>query len=92
MAGPTVIGDNCRLDEGAVIEESIIWHDTRIGTGTRVMRYIIGEGCHIEAGSVVNDSVLGDNVTVAGGHRLKAGSHIWPDKTVGRGDKSDDTA
>jgi mannose-1-phosphate guanylyltransferase len=92
MTGPTVIGDNCRLDEGAVIEESIIWRNTRIGAGARVMRSIIGEGCHIEAGSVVNDAVLGDNVTVAGGHQLKAGSHIWPDKAVGRGDKSDDTA
>ena len=92
MTGPTVIGDNCRLDEGAVIEESIIWHDTRIGAGARVEKSIIGEGCHIEAGSVVNDSVLGDNVTVAGGHRLKAGSHIWPGKAVGREEKGDDTA
>jgi mannose-1-phosphate guanylyltransferase len=92
MTGPTVTGDNCCLEEGAVIEESIIWHDTRIGAGARVVKSIIGEGCHIEAGSVVNDAVLGDNVTVVGGHRLKAGSRIWPGKTVGGEDKGDDTA
>jgi mannose-1-phosphate guanylyltransferase len=91
IAGPTVIGDNCRLGEGAVIEESIIWHDTRIGVGARVVKSIIADGCDIEAGSVVSDSVLGDNVTVAGSHRLEAGSRIWPGKAVGR-EKTDDDA
>jgi mannose-1-phosphate guanylyltransferase len=92
VVGPTVIGDNCRLDEGAVIKESNIWHDTRIGASAKVVGSIIGDGCHIEAGSVVNDSVLGDNVTVAGGHRLEAGSHIWPGKAVGREETGVDTA
>jgi mannose-1-phosphate guanylyltransferase len=92
MAGPIVIGDNCRLDGGAIIEESTIWHDTRIGAGARVVKSIISDGCHIKAGSFINDSVLGDNVTVAGGHRLVAGSRIWPGEAVGWEETGDDTA
>ena len=83
LTGPVVIGADCTLLDGAVVEESVIWHNVEVGAGAVVKRSIIANNCRLGAGSVVEDSVLGDSVTVAGDHKLEAGSRLWPGTVVG---------
>jgi len=78
IKGPAVIGPGCQIQDGAIIEQSIIWPAGQIGAGTKVTGSIIADHCRLGADSIIEESVLGDNVTVATGYRLKPGSQIWP--------------
>ena len=61
----TVLGRGCRVDEGAVVDDSIVWADTQIGPRSSVRRSILGRGCRVGRGSVVGpDAVLGDESIV----------------------------
>ena len=78
LTGPVVIGTGCTILEDTVIEESIIWRNTRLGQRVNLKNSIVADNCYLEANSVIEDSVLGDNVTVASGYKLEPGSKIWP--------------
>lgn len=84
LKGPTVIGTDCAVLEGAIVEQSIIWDKVKIGQGTRIRNSIVANNCHLDTGSVIEDSVLGDNVTVLSGSKVKSGSKIWPGSTIPR--------
>jgi mannose-1-phosphate guanylyltransferase len=60
--GPyAVIGRQCHIEEQAVVEQAIVWANTRISQGAIVRRSIVGRHCHIGRCAVVEDgSVLGD--------------------------------
>jgi NDP-sugar pyrophosphorylase family protein len=60
--GPnTVLGRGVLVEEGADIQESIIWPNTRIGQAAVVHGPIVGRNCHIGRNAVVKgQSVLGD--------------------------------
>ena len=42
MKGPVVIGPDCRLEEGASIENAVLWHNVRIAANARLHQCIIG--------------------------------------------------
>ena len=55
--GPySVIGRQTQVDEGAVVDNAIVWPNCRIGRDASVRDAIVGRNCH-----------LGRNVTVSGG-------------------------
>lgn len=83
IIGPAVIGSGCEILADAVIEESVIWQDTRIGEQVILRESIVADHCCLNAGSVIEGSVLGDNVDVVGGCELESGSKIWAGETVG---------
>ena len=84
LTGPIVIGSGCTIAEGAVIEDSLLWHNVSIGRKARIKGSIIADNCRLEANSWVSDgSVLGDNVTVTYGYKLEPSSRIQPGETVG---------
>jgi NDP-sugar pyrophosphorylase family protein len=66
--GPyAVIGRQCHIEEHAVVEQAIVWANTRISQDAIVRRSIVGRHCHIgrsvmiEGGAVLGDkSVLTD--------------------------------
>jgi NDP-sugar pyrophosphorylase family protein len=64
--GPySVVGRQCYIEEQAVVDQSILWSDTRIGREAIVRRSILGRGCHIGRNVTVKDgAVLGDKSTV----------------------------
>jgi len=78
-----VIGSGCTIAEGAVIEDSLLWHTVSIGPKAEVKGSIIANNCHLEANCQVDDSVLGDKVRVKSGYWLKAGSKISPGEKIG---------
>jgi NDP-sugar pyrophosphorylase family protein len=64
--GPyTVIGRQCRIEEGAAVSGSIVWANSRIGRDATVSNAILGRHCHVGRGARVSDgTVLGDKSAV----------------------------
>ena len=61
----SVIGKNCKIEEGAHIIDSVIWPGTTLDAGSRVEGAILGRGCYVgRSVSVRPGAVLGDK-TVA---------------------------
>ncbi len=78
LIGPLVIGAGCKIAREAIIEESIIWQNARIGEHVNLTGSIVADNCCLNADSIIEDSVLGDNVTVVSGCKLEPASKIWP--------------
>jgi NDP-sugar pyrophosphorylase family protein len=64
--GPySVIGRQCHIEEHAVVEQSIVWANTRVSQDAIVTRSILGRHCHIGRNATVDaGAVLGDKSTV----------------------------
>jgi NDP-sugar pyrophosphorylase family protein len=66
-----VVGRQCHIEEHAVVEQSIIWSGTRVGTEATVRRAILGRQCHVGRNALVEDGVvLGDKSTLTDFTRL----------------------
>ena len=62
----SVLGEDCRIEEGALIKDSVIWSGTRILPHARVERAILGRQCHIGEGARLRPGVvLGDKSFVS---------------------------
>ncbi len=61
----SVIGKNCKIDEGAQIVDSVIWSGNTIDAGARVSQSIVGKGCYIGRYATLRPGVvLGDKTVV----------------------------
>ncbi|TCL70772.1 NDP-sugar pyrophosphorylase family protein [Hydrogenispora ethanolica] len=81
--GETVIGDNCVIESGASIFGSIVWRNTRIGRGARLVECVVGSECYLKDDSIIGAGViLSDECIVEPGSVIEANSKIWPGKTV----------
>ena len=61
----SVIGKNCKIDEGAQIVDSVIWSGNTIDAGARVSQSIVGKGCYIGRYAILRSGVvLGDKTVV----------------------------
>jgi NDP-sugar pyrophosphorylase family protein len=60
--GPySVVGRECHIEEHAVIEQAIVWANTRVSQDAVVRQSIVGRHCHIGRSAVVEDgAILGD--------------------------------
>jgi mannose-1-phosphate guanylyltransferase len=62
----SVLGEDCRVEEGALIKDSVIWSGTRILSNARIERAIVGRQCHIGEGAKLRPgTVLGDKSIVS---------------------------
>jgi NDP-sugar pyrophosphorylase family protein len=70
--GPyAVIGRQCHIEEHAVVEQAIVWANTRIGQEAVVRRSILARQAHIGRNATVDDGVvLGDKSVVTDYSRL----------------------
>ena len=82
LTGPAVIGSGCTIQTGAIIEDSVIWHNVQIGPRALVKGCALANDCRLNADCMVESSTLGDNVIVISGCQLKPASKIWPDTRV----------
>ena len=64
--GPySVIGRQCYLEDQAVVEDAIVWANSRISQEAVVRRSIVGRHCHIGRSVTMEDGVvLGDKSAV----------------------------
>ncbi len=70
--GPySVIGRQCHIEEHAVVEESIVWANTRISQEAVVRRAILGRQCHVgRSATLDHGALLGDKSVVTDFSRL----------------------
>jgi NDP-sugar pyrophosphorylase family protein len=64
ITGPSAIGRNCRIHNGVVIEDSIIWDGVTIGAGTRVKGCVISTGTVIPENETIENSIVTPGQTV----------------------------
>ncbi|NLG84037.1 MAG: NDP-sugar synthase [Firmicutes bacterium] len=84
--GETVIGDNCVVESGAAIFGSIIWNNTRIARGVRLVECVVGSECYLKEGSVLGTGViLSDECVVEQNEVIEANVKVWPGNVVGAG-------
>ena len=80
----SVLGPGVIVEEGAVVEDSVIMAHVRIGKGARVTYSIIDENVVIEENATVGEArkdgveiaVIGADVTVKAGEKIPAGAMI----------------
>jgi NDP-sugar pyrophosphorylase family protein len=61
----SVIGRNCKIDEGVHIIDSVIWSGNTLDADSRVEGSILGKGCYIGRSAVLSPGrVLGDKTVV----------------------------
>lgn len=67
----SVIGANCRIEEGAFIRNSVLWPGCRIQKEAVVSGAVLGRGCQIgERAFVGSGAILGDKSLVSSHSRL----------------------
>jgi NDP-sugar pyrophosphorylase family protein len=61
----SVIGKNCKIDEGVHISDSVIWSGNTVDAEARITKSIIGKGCYIGRSAVLRPGVvLGDKTVL----------------------------
>jgi mannose-1-phosphate guanylyltransferase len=61
----SVIGRNCKIEEGAQIVDSVVWAGTTIDANARVEGSIVGKGCYVGRSVVLRPGVVLGDKTVA---------------------------
>lgn len=83
VVGPSVLGKNCRIGDGAVLEEVVFWDGVEVGPGAILRhcvvasRSIISEKCQI-----LDNSIVGARVRLGRDNKLDRGIRIWPDRVI----------
>ncbi len=81
-----VVGRNCRIEDGVVLEDAILWDNVTVRASSRITgsalghRVRIGQRVTIESGVVVADeTTVGDDV------HIRPDVKIWPRKVIESG-------
>jgi mannose-1-phosphate guanylyltransferase/phosphomannomutase len=85
--GTTILGDNCSIKAGVLIEDSVIGRDTEIGKGTNISRSIVWERVKIGSENVINEAIIANNVKIGKEALLSENSIISSDCVIGDGAK-----
>lgn len=82
----TVIGDNCIVDEKASLTRTIVWNNTYIGKGARVVGSLVCRNNVINENVRVQDgAIIGDSCVIGKDTRVRTQIKIWPEKTIPSG-------
>ena len=79
----SVIGAKCTIGPKTVIKDSIIWNNSTIEEGTRMVHDVVCNGVKIRPNCRINENVfIGSNVVVGNNVSIRSDVKIWPQKTV----------
>jgi mannose-1-phosphate guanylyltransferase/phosphomannomutase len=79
----SVIGDDCVVEEGAAISDSVLWSDVRIGAAATLTENVVGRGSEVKARARLSEGALvSDACCIGEGSVVKADVKIWPQKLV----------
>jgi ADP-glucose pyrophosphorylase len=56
----SVIGENCVVEEGAVVQESILWDGATVMRDTMLVRCVVGRDCKVKSNVAIFDGVIVD--------------------------------
>ena len=83
ITGPVVIGDNCCIGADTVIEDAVIWENTRIGSHVMMKTCVVAKDCVVNDHTwVTNGAIVADNCNIGSGNKLEHGIKIWPGKAI----------
>lgn len=86
IKGPTVIGDDVRIDPGAqVLDHTVLGDHTVLRSGCQVVGSVLGENVYVSSGAVVTGAVLGNGVEVRENAHIAEGAVVGDRSSVGRG-------
>jgi NDP-sugar pyrophosphorylase family protein len=60
----SVIGRNCKIDEGAHIVDSVIWSGNTIDADARIIKSVVGKGCYLGRSVSLRPGVIVGDKTV----------------------------
>ena len=81
-----MIGDDCIVEDGVVIRNSIIWSKSRIGRYAELSSCVLGNQTYVGDYARIEDNVfLGDKCLVGKESRLASNIKLWPEKVVEEG-------
>jgi len=88
VIGPAVIGENCEIQSEAVVHESILWADAKIGRGALVEQAVVAAKAVVSPGVEVRGSIVLDSaLSSAERQSLSSSTDLTPAELNGRGDK-----
>ncbi len=64
IRGPVVIGRDCHLEDGASIENAVLWNNVNIGAGARLSQCIISSDINISSNQDVVNCIVTPSQTV----------------------------
>jgi NDP-sugar pyrophosphorylase family protein len=76
LKGSTVLGANCRIGEGAFVENCVLYAGAQVGKGVRLSGVIIDEGAVIEEGCLIEARDATMTPVIAAGSTIKAGTRV----------------
>src|SRR3989304_5457879 len=78
-----VVGDGCLIEDGAVIQSSVLWKHVSVGKGARILENIIGSDARGERGAFLAErAVISDHCSIGTEAVVKANVKVWPHKVV----------
>ncbi|AHY46726.1 Nucleotidyl transferase [Rubrobacter radiotolerans] len=86
LEGPVSVGENVRIDEGAVIKpHTVIGSNVVVASGARLERCVVSDGTYIGEGAELYDTVVGRSCYIQARARLQERSSLGDDVIVGEG-------
>ena len=61
IIGPTILGRDCKVGEGAIVESSILWENVEIGRGAIVKNSILGNNNIVPDNRIIDSQVIGSD-------------------------------
>lgn len=79
----SVIGDNCVIEDGAVIVGSVLWNNVFIGSRAVLKENVVGQASEIKANArIFEGALISEQCKVGEGSVVKADVKVWPHKVV----------
>lgn len=70
ITGPVALGDGCVIEQGASLEDSVLWEGVRIGAGSRIRGAVLGHGVDVGEGAEIGQGgVYGSGESAPAGLR-----------------------
>ena len=79
LRGVVVLGNNSRIEEGAIVEDAVIGDECRVDSHASIVRGVLWDGVRVGHGVHMTDDIIAHGSTVSDG------THILEGVTIGEG-------
>lgn len=78
-----MVGRNCTIEDGAELEDSILWDNVYVKANARIKGAVLGQNVRVGVGAKIQQGVvIGDNSNVGKDATINADVKIWPSKII----------
>ncbi len=80
------IGRNCIIEEGAELEDAVLWDNVYLHKGTRINGAVLCNSVRVGQGVVIEEgAVIGDETRIGAEAHIRKDVKVWPRKVIERG-------